>query len=371
MDRLLALWARVPKPLVDVLAVAVAIADAIITVNEFTPEAIAVVVLACGGLALRRRLPLVAFALTLPASATENILVAPMIALFTLAVLSRRRWLIALCAAAFAAASALPWPLVVGAEDQLGTAVYFVYQLATAAAPAFLGQLVQAHGDLSARIHEIEEARQHERELYAERVLARERAQLAREMHDVVSHQVSLIAVQAAALQVAADSPATAEAAGAIRGLSVTTLDELRTMVAVLRASGSPGPGLAPQPTMSDVRRLVDSSGMDVVLHGELPATVAAPVQRALYRTVQEALTNARKHAPGAAVRIDVAATSTTASVVVENSAPTGPALPLPGSGIGLIGLRERAALLGGAFEAGPTPGGGFRVAVTIPVLPT
>lgn len=98
---------------------------------------------------------------------------------------------------------------------------------------------------MARRLEEIEEAREHERALHAQAVLARERAQLAREMHDVVNHQVSLIAVQAGAMQVAAKDPNAKEAARTIRSLSVTTLDQLRTMVTLLRASG----GQATKPT--------------------------------------------------------------------------------------------------------------------------
>lgn len=183
------------------------------------------------------------------------------------------------------------------------TLVFFVYGLATAAAPVLFGQLLQAQRDLARRLVEIEEAREHERALHAQAVLARERAQLAREMHDVVSHQVSLIAVRAGALQVAAKDADAKEAARTIRSLSVTTLDELRTMVTLLRASGGQATELTPQPTLVDLHRLVESSGTHAQLKGELPPTVGTPTQRAPYRTVQEALTNVRKHAPGATAR--------------------------------------------------------------------
>ncbi len=186
------------------------------------------------------------------------------------------------------------------------TLVIFVYSLATAAAPVLFGQLLQAQRDLARRLDEVEEAREHERALHAQAVLARERAQLAREMHDVVSHQVSLIAVRAGALQVAAKDENTEEAARTIRSLSVTTLDELRTMVTLLRASGGRDTELSPQPTLADLRKLVDSSGIHAQLTGELPSAVGTPTQRAIYRTVQEALTNVRKHAPGAAARVEL-----------------------------------------------------------------
>jgi signal transduction histidine kinase len=129
-----------------------------------------------------------------------------------------------------------------------------VYTLA-AAAPVLLGQLLQTRRDLSRRLEEIEEGKEHERALHAQAVLGHERAQLAREVHDVVSHQVSLIAVQAGALQVSAKEADSRAAARSIRALSVGTLDELRTMVRLLRASGGDATELAPQPTLASSSR--------------------------------------------------------------------------------------------------------------------
>jgi len=138
---------------------------------------------------------------------------------------------------------------------------------------------------LARRLTEIEEAREHERALHAQAVLARERTQLAREMHDVVSHQVSLIAVQAGALQVAAKDAEAKEAARTIRSLSVTTLDELRTMVTLLRASGGSVTELTPQPTLADLHKLVESSGTQAQLAGELPPGVGSPAMCCLLKT--------------------------------------------------------------------------------------
>lgn len=147
--------------------------------------------LACGALALRRRFPLAVFLLTLPATLMLDLVFAPFAALFTLAERSRDRRLLAVCALLFALSSAVPWPLdSLSSHDRAWTFVYFFYTLATAAAPVLLGQLLQARRDLSRQLVEIEESREHERLLHSQAVLARERAQLAREMHDVVSHQV-------------------------------------------------------------------------------------------------------------------------------------------------------------------------------------
>jgi signal transduction histidine kinase len=141
--------------------------------------------------------------------------------------------------------------------------------------------------------------------------------------------------------------------------LSVATLDELRTMVTLLRASGGQATELTPQPTLADLRKLVDSSGTQALLTGELPSTVGAPAQRGLYRTVQEALTNVRKHAPGATAAVELWQGGNDVGVTITNTPPTRPSLPLPGSQQGLVGLRERAELLHGS---------GYRVRLHIPL---
>ncbi|KFF98096.1 histidine kinase [Streptomyces europaeiscabiei] len=369
MNRARVLWERVPAPVVDIVLVAVAALDLWPSLWDDTRTGVAPAALGCAALAFRRRFPLGVFLLTLPIALTQDIALAPLVALFTLAERSRDRPLLAGCVALAAVAGSVPWPLAGFAEvGRTMTLIDFVYSLATAAAPVLFGQLLQAHRDLARRLAEIEEAREHERALHAQAVLARERAQLAREMHDVVSHQVSLIAVQAGALQVATKDADAREAARTIRSLSVTTLDELRTMVTLLRASGGQATELTPQPTLADLHRLVESSGTHAQLKGELPPTVGTPAQRALYRTVQEALTNVRKHAPGANARVELWQDGDNVGVTVANTAPTRPSLSLPGSQQGLVGLRERADILHGTLEAGPTAEGGYRVRLRIPL---
>lgn len=366
-------WGRIPAPVVDAAVIAVAAADVLFSLAHSSPvgqamSALACAALACAALAARRRFPLAVFLLTLPASLMLDIVFAPFAALFTLAERSRDRRLLTVCAMVFALASATPWPLVdLPARERTWTVVYFFYTLATAASPVLLGQLAQSQRDLGRRLLEIEEAREHERLLHSQAVLARERAQLAREMHDVVSHQVSLIAVQAGVLQVSAKDPDFKEGARTIRSLSVDTLDELRHMVTLLRASGGHATELAPQPTLTDLHKLVATSGIDAELTGTLPPDVDAPTQRAIYRTVQEALTNVRKHAPGSTAAVRLWHEPGAFGVTVTNTPPTRPSLPLPGSRQGLVGLQERADLLGGTFTSGPTVNGGYAVTLRVP----
>ncbi|MFC4464229.1 sensor histidine kinase [Streptomyces xiangluensis] len=369
MNRARALWERVPAPVVDIVLVTVAAMDLWPMLWDDTRLGVALAALGCAALAFRRRFPLGVFLLTLPVALTQPFAIAPLVALFTLAARSRNRPLLAVCVALAAVTSSVPWPLASFSEvGRAMTLIDFVYSLATAVAPVLCGQLLQAHRDLARRLAEVEEAREHERMLHAQAVLARERAQLAREMHDVVSHQVSLIAVQAGAMQVATKDPNAKEAARTIRSLSVTTLDELRTMVTLLRASGGHATELTPQPTLADLHKLVESSGTQAQLSGELPPTVGTPAQRALYRTVQEALTNVRKHAPGATGCVELWQDGDHVGVTVTNSPPTRPSLALPGSQHGLVGLRERADILHGTLEAGPTTEGGYQVRLRIPL---
>ncbi|KND34698.1 sensor histidine kinase [Streptomyces acidiscabies] len=363
-------WRRVPRPALDAGLAVLAALDAWGNLHdEATPFMWACAALGCAGLLLRRYIPLAVVLLTLPMTLFLDVAVAPLAALYTLATRTRNRPLLVGCALLSTAAGTLVWPLSESfSGDRTWTLVQFVYTLATSFAPVLVGQLVQARHDLRRQLVEIEDAREHERALYAQNVLARERAQLAREMHDVVSHQVSLIAVQAAALQVAAHDPRQAgDGARAIRTLSVNTLDELRHMVTLLRASSGKETELSPQPTLADLQRLIAGSGIGTTLTGELPPGISTTAQRTIYRTVQEALTNVRKHAPGARADIHLWHDPHHFGVTVTNTAPTRPTVPLPSARHGLIGLRERAELLDGTLTAGPTLPSGYRIALRAP----
>jgi signal transduction histidine kinase len=354
---------------VDAVVLGLAVAEAVLTtITEDDPHGVVTIAIAVLALLVRERLPLPSFLATLPAVLFPGTIVPTIITLYVVSSRYRDWRLLAGCGLLAAAGFVFPMsdfaPSIWDSYTLLG-AIYFTM---TAVAPILLGQFLRSQRELALRLEEVKQAREHERRLDAEAILARERNQLAREMHDVVSHQVSLIAVQAGALKVSTTDPNARQAAENVRQLSVTTLDELRHMVNLLRASGSPATELTPQPTLTDLERLIGNSAIDARLVGTAPQGLEPPVQRAIYRTIQEALTNVRKHAPGASATIDISQDETDLTVTVTNTPPTRPTLALPSAQHGLVGLQERAALLGGKLHTGPTPDGGFQLRLRLPI---
>ena len=364
-------WPAFPPWTVDLLLVALALADAVLNTNVFDADAdtsdviaFAASVAAAGALVLRRRFPFLTFLCTVPGLILSDADIASLVALYSMARYgSKPVPLIVGTVVVFAGYSAL-WQPPYTADVVLLNSIYGGL---FAAAPLALGLLVRTRRELSTRIAEVEQAREHERERTAQHVLARERAQLAREMHDVVSHQVSLIAVQAGALQMANPDPDTRRAARTIRELSVTTLDELRQMVSVLRADGGRSTELFPQPGLRDLEHLTAASGIPTTMSIDPRLEAAPPLQRAVYRTVQEALTNVRKHAPGATATVSIGRDGDQIVASVLNTAAPHQLTPLPSAQHGLIGLHERAELLGGTLTTGPTPAGGFHLELRLP----
>jgi len=204
---------------------------------------------------------------------------------------------------------------------------------------------------------------------------AAERRRIAREMHDVLAHRLSLLSVHAGALEFHSEAPAdeVAEAAGVIRESARAALEELRGVVGVLREDGGESVTQPPQPTLADLAALVEESraaGMRIDARIELgEAAPPAAVGRTTYRIAQEGLTNARKHAPGAAVTLSVHAPGGELQVEVRSLAPVavGSGSPLPGAGTGLIGLAERVTLAGGELEHGVDPDGAFVLRARLP----
>ncbi|WP_459180682.1 sensor histidine kinase [Streptomyces sp.] len=355
----------------DAAMVAVATVEVWATRSMGGPYALAASSLAAAALALRRRLPLPVFAATLPALSLGYIWLAPMAALYTIAAGERRRRVVAACTAAVAFVSFYPWPWLGHVNwEPAATVLAVLLSALLATAPTALGLLAQSRRELTARLAELAAGRERERRLAAEQAVVRERTRMAREMHDTVAHHISLIAVQSGALEVTARTDDARAAAGAVRELSRGALDELRRMVGLLRLpvdAGQPedGPGLA------DLPALLTAAGPAV--RGDLPAVedcaCPAPVQHAAYRTVQEALTNVRKHAPGAVTDVVLRLVGDDLLVAVRNGPSDGaPGPALPSGGHGLTGLRERATQLGGTLLAEPDPDGGFLVRAVLPL---
>lgn len=359
----------VPPRLVDAVVLALALAEGVLTtITEDAPYAVVTIAIAVLALLARERLPLPAFLATLPAVIAPGAIVPAIAALYAVSSRYRDWWLLAGCGLLAAAGFVFPMTEFAPSIWDSYTLLGLIYFTMTALAPILLGQFLHSQRELALRLEEVKEAREHERRLDAEAILARERNQLAREMHDVVSHQVSLIAVQAGALMVSTTDPDAKQAAENVRQLSVNTLDELRHMVNLLRASGTPSTELTPQPTLTDLERLIANSAIDARMVGTAPEGLEPPAQRAIYRTIQEALTNVRKHAPGATATIEITHDDTDLTVTVTNTPPTRPTLALPSAQHGLVGLQERATLLGGKLHTGPMPDGGFQLRLRLPL---
>ncbi|UOY01553.1 sensor histidine kinase [Blastococcus sp. PRF04-17] len=241
------------------------------------------------------------------------------------------------------------------------------------AGPAAAGRLVAHQRAQNERLRQLTGELLRERRV-AERVaVAEERSRIARELHDVIGHEVTVIALQAdAAAAALAKAPERAAApVEAIRRSAAQALAEMRRVVGLLRAADEED--LHPQPGLADVQTLVEQSraaGARVDLTFRPPdAPVPPSVELAAYRLVQEALTNARRHAPGAPVDVRVEADGHQVRVDVVNARRGGvPAPRASSSGFGLVGMRERVRLLGGRLDAGPTPDGGYALTASLPV---
>lgn len=269
--------------------------------------------------------------------------------------------------------------------------------------PVLFGLYIGARRRLMESLQERADSLERELSLLADRAEERaewarkeERTRIAREMHDVVAHRVSLMVVHAAALEaIAAKDPARAAKNAALVGdMGRQALTELREMLGVLRAAEKPArpaalaaalvapPATAGYPhvasfddgpSLEELEALVGQSraagmAVEMLVHGE-GAAYAAEVEQTAYRVVQEALTNCHKHAPGARVTVRLAHRDGEVAMQVENGPCDGQAAEpgLPSGGNGLVGMRERVLGLGGVFVSGPTDGGGFKVSAVLP----
>jgi signal transduction histidine kinase len=262
------------------------------------------------------------------------------------------------------------------------------FWLVTTLAVTGFGSYVRARRELLLSLQERARRAEDEQQLRVREAQLAERSRIAREMHDVLAHRISLLSVHAGALEFNPDAtPAEiARAASVIRISAREAQEELREVVGVLRADLGSEDVLPPQPTIGDLGSLVEESrgaGMDVSLRNDLAAESISPsLGRTVYRLVQEALTNVRKHAHGQAVVITINGNKGSgARVEVVNrplvgQAGAGVAQPNVGprqggghvgSGTGLVGLAERVALAGGKLVSEGLPDGGFRLSATLP----
>ncbi|MDF5753947.1 histidine kinase [Spongiactinospora sp. TRM90649] len=327
-------------------------------------------VLGCAAVWLRRRHPVrLAVVLIVLSAFSETVAGAMLVAVFTVAVHRAPRVTWRLLALAFAAAVIY---VVLRPEADIPAALVLLFGLAVQSAAAGWGLFVHHRRRLVLSLRERAEHAESEARLRAEQAQQEVRQAIAREIHDVLGHRLSLLSVHAGALEYRPDAPAEdiTLAAKVIRESAHRALQDLREVIGVLRAPV----GELPQFGLADLEPLAEESGhagMRVKLRRELPGPAPERAGRTAYRVVQEALTNARKHAPGADVEIGVTGEPGRGLTVdVRNSAPAKAAPPGPSAGQGLAGLAERVALVDGRLEHGPTPEGGWRLTAWLPWPP-
>jgi signal transduction histidine kinase len=303
------------------------------------------------------------------------------VAAFTVAV--HRNWPTALVTSALLTLAA--WPSLVlytsGGTTSVGVLMVVVAVLMLAATG--WGMFIRARRQLLASLRGRAERAERSREEHARLARIAERQRIAREMHDVLAHRLSLLSVQAGALEVTpVPDGAVTEAAAAIRATTHQALQELRSVVRVLRdddlGSGGESGTAPPQPVAADLPVLVAEASATASVHADWGgvelANVPPDTGRTLYRIVQEGLTNARKHAPGSTVEVTMdgapergLSVTVTSWLPVDRLAPVGGAGIGDGSGTGLIGLRERAALAGGRVDVAVTGDDRFRLSAWLP----
>jgi len=338
--------------------------------------------LAAGPLAVRRRWPAAALAFTLAGTACYlamdgkegPLLVAPMIAVYTVALRGARRTTVMTAAAS---GFVLIIAKLVARDSVVHGLVVFdprlVSVVAQVALAAAVGDAVRNRRAYVAAVEERARRAERTREEEAERRVIEERLRIARELHDVLAHHIALINVQAevVAYVMESDPDQAREALSHVRRAGQEVLDDLGATVSLLRrpnaqleSAPEPAPGLDRLPGLLEA---FAAGGLRVDLRvvgerRELPATV----DLAAYRIIQEALTNVHKHAGDAPATLRIAYTPGELRLEITDSGPGG-STPGEGTGHGLLGMRERAYSVGGAFEAGPGQEGGFRVHAVLP----
>jgi signal transduction histidine kinase len=344
------------------------------------PLALALGLAAAAALVRRRRAPtatlVVSGGLVLALFAVDDAaaaiaVIAPATALYSLA-LTRGRIHLAVAGAAAAAAVVAADTFLAGRHAHAIT-LQTAAHVALVAVPMLAAEALRNRRSYVQLLRERLELAERTREEEAQRRAEQERLRIARDLHDVVAHTLTTINVQAGvAAHLLARDPGPAQSALAtIEAASHEALDELRTILGVLREPDGANAPLEPAPGLRSVSEFVERArelGDDVSLEvdGRRPERVPDAVQLAAFRIVQESLTNARRHAPGAAARVSLAYTPDRLLVTVEND--TEAARNGNGGipGVGILGMRERATALGGTLTASPAEHG-FRVAAELP----
>ena len=334
--------------------------------------------LSCGALWLRRRWPVALAVAALPVTVLSvSGGVAQGFVLFTVVVHRPLSVSAPLAAGAVVAGTAFN---ALRPDQDLGWLGTFITNVLIVALLLAWGLFVRARRQLVLSLRERAERAEAEQRLRVAQARQLERTRLARDMHDVLAHRISLLSLHAGALEFRPDAPAeeVAKAAAVIRASAHQALSDLREVLGVLRDSAADGGAAAedgerPQRRLADLPDLVNecrSAGMRVDVHNEVTASDQAPatIATTAYRLVQEALTNARKHAPGARVSIELnGGPGEGLTMAVSNPPPAVHPSGIPGMGTGLAGLAERVTLIGGHFRNGTTPTGDFRVQAWLP----
>ena len=321
-----------------------------------------------------RRYPLaVGILLIVPGAVSITAMVGALVAVYRMGLLAPIRW--ALLLTALHVLAALPYHAVAPVPGMTWLVWLIVVPLMYALTLC-IGLLGRARRQL---IVGLRESAARDRERYEERLATTqrdERERIAREMHDVLAHRISLLSMHAGALEYRARSPhppdarELQESAGVIRQNAQGAVEDLRELLGLLRSDGELG-AAAPQPRLSDLSRLLDdaaAAGQHVDFDSDArPDRLRETTQRAAYRVVQEALTNARKHAPAAPVTVRLHQDRAQLTITTSNPVPPGiTRWDLPAEGNGLIGLEERVRIEGGWFRAGVEEGE-FRIVAELP----
>lgn len=340
----------------------------------------ALTVLMAAPLALRRFYPTTVFFVILGAWVVDRSLDYPeavasvgvLIAFYTIGTeLSRRR---SSLIGGLSALFVLFWTMMGAILLESVTRVSIATTMIATVTPLLIGREMRARRERAEELQRKVADAEREREESARRAVADERARIARELHDVVAHQMTVMTIQAeGARRIAAGAdPRVVEALETIEATGHSALIEMRRVVGLLRQDGTETPELAPLPNLDDLGTLVEqvrSTGVpvDLTVQG-----VARPltdgVELSAYRIVQESLTNAVRHGgPGVAADVAVSYGDDQLDVLVVDDGRGAAATSGNGGGHGIVGMRERVAVLGGSFEAGPRPGGGYRIHASIP----